>query len=231
MEFTAEEKKKLNAFLDDHEYLLEEGDYVTFLEEYREQNWYRRDALYYAFVELVEDSFNLDIGWFIKNDPNFRWFNYFEEGSGITHIDIPDGVTEVGDFAFSGCSFLTSIHIPDGVATIEHAALSGCSSLTSVYIPDSVTTIGPHAFQGCSNLKTVTFGENSQLTTIGNTAFSFCSSLTSINIPKGVTTIEHDAFYYCPNLTIYCEASSKPRGWSRSWNPSKCPVVWGYKKK
>ena len=37
-------------------------------------------------------------------------------------------------------------------------------------------------------------------------------------------------FEYCPNLTIHCEASSKPSGWSDSWNGHQCPVVWGYKK-
>lgn len=71
MNFTAEEKKKLNAFIDKYEYLLKEGDYVTFLKEYRKQNKNIRDALYYAFVDLVKDSFGLDIEWFIENDPDF----------------------------------------------------------------------------------------------------------------------------------------------------------------
>ena len=71
MEFTTEEKKKLNAFLDDYEYLLEEGDYVTFLKKYREQNKNAHDALYYAFVDLIKDTFGLNIEWFIKNDPDF----------------------------------------------------------------------------------------------------------------------------------------------------------------
>ena len=69
MELTTGEKKKLNAFLDDYEYLLEEGDYVTFLKEYREQN--KQDTLYYSFVNLVKETFNLNIEWFIKNDPDF----------------------------------------------------------------------------------------------------------------------------------------------------------------
>lgn len=71
MEFTPEEKKKLNKFLDDYEYLLEEGDYVTFLKKYRDQNNFVGDALYYAFVDLVKEIFHLNIEWFIKNDPHF----------------------------------------------------------------------------------------------------------------------------------------------------------------
>ena len=62
---------ELNEFIDKYEYLLEEGDYVTFLKKYREQNKNVYDALYYAFVDLVKDNFGLSIEWFIKNDPDF----------------------------------------------------------------------------------------------------------------------------------------------------------------
>ena len=43
-------------------------------------------------------------------------------------------------------------------------------NITSVVIPDSVTSIGGYAFWSCSNLKTVSFGENSRLTSIGENA-------------------------------------------------------------
>lgn len=76
MKFATEEKKKLNEFLDKYQYLLEEGDYVNFLKKYREQNKNVRDALYYAFVDLIKDSFGLNVEWFIKNDPDFDWLNY-----------------------------------------------------------------------------------------------------------------------------------------------------------
>lgn len=208
MEFTIKEKKKLNEFVDKYEYLLEEGDYVTFLKKYREQNKNARDALYYTFVDLIKDNFGLSIEWFIKNDPDFYWLNYSEGGSDTTHINIPAGVTTVTDKAFANND-----------------------TITSVTIGNSVTFIGPRAFDNCSNLTTVTIGENSQLTSIGYQAFCGCSSLTSIYIPSSVTKIGFDAFRHCSNLTIYCEALSKPSGWNSEWNSSNRPVVWGYKKK
>lgn len=76
-----------------------------------------------------------------------------------------------------------------------------CTNLESITIPDSVTSIGANAFSGCENLTTVTFGENSQLTSIGESAFYKCKNLTSITIPDSVTNIDGYAFYSCNNLT------------------------------
>jgi len=85
--------------------------------------------------------------------------------AGLTSYAIPEGVTEIGDAAFWGCSSLTSIIIPNNVTTIGHGAFTDCSSLTSIMIPDSMTEIGGIAFQYCSNLKSITIG--SSVTTIG----------------------------------------------------------------
>ena len=57
-------------------------------------------------------------------------------------VTIPDAVTSIGDYAFSGRSGLTSVTIPESVTSIGDYAFSSCSGLTSVTIPDSVTSIG-----------------------------------------------------------------------------------------
>ena len=67
-------------------------------------------------------------------------------------VVIPEGVTSIGDFAFSGRSSLTSITIPKGITSIGSCAFSGCSSLTSITIPESVTSIVSDAFSYCSSL-------------------------------------------------------------------------------
>ena len=60
--------------------------------------------------------------------------------------NIPDSVTSIGWYAFSGCTSLTNITIPDSVTSIGRYAFSGCTSLTSITIPNSVTSIGKYAF-------------------------------------------------------------------------------------
>ena len=138
---------------------------------------------------------------------------------------IPEGVTSIGRYAFSGCYSLTELIIPEGVTSIGEQAFYNCASLTKITIPDSITSIGELAFYNCVNIKTATgpiwaieyiilemmynaYGSPSYLQTviltsgdsIGDGAFSGCYGLTEITIPDSVTSIGYDAFYNCLNL-------------------------------
>ena len=117
----------------------------------------------------------------------------------LTNITIPDGVTSIGIMVFYNCTSLTSITIPDSVTSIGNSAFNSCTSLTSITIPDSVTRIGKYAFYDCSSLTSITIPDS--VTSIGESVFSFCSSLTSITIPDSVTSIGNSAFYGCSSLT------------------------------
>lgn len=74
---------------------------------------------------------------------------------GCKNTIIPNSVSSIGDFAFSGCTGLTSMNIPVGVTSIGQNAFLECSGLTSVTIPNSVTDIGDGAFDGCDGLITI----------------------------------------------------------------------------
>ena len=119
--------------------------------------------------------------------------------SGLTSIEIPEGVTSIGRDAFHGCSGLTSIEIPEGVTSIGWNALYGCTGLKSIEIPEGVTSIGWSVFHGCSGLTSIEIPEG--VTRIDESAFYGCSGLTSIEIPEGVTSIGNYAFYGCSGLT------------------------------
>lgn len=49
---------------------------------------------------------------------NYWSNNYAPYGTNITKVTIADGVTNIGNCAFSGCTGLTSIDIPDSVTSI-----------------------------------------------------------------------------------------------------------------
>lgn len=126
---------------------------------------------------------------------NYAFYYY----SALTNITIPDSVTSIGEGAFEYCESLTSITIPDSVTTIGEYAFCYCESLTSVTIPDSVMTISEGAFHSCESLTSVAIPDS--VTTIGAYAFRYCDSLTSITIPNNVTTIDSLAFASCDSLT------------------------------
>ncbi len=67
-------------------------------------------------------------------------------------------------------------------------------------IDGNAYTINPYAFYYSSNLTSITFSENSQLTSIGEWAFSGCENLISVTIPKSATSIGERAFSGCDNL-------------------------------
>ena len=133
--------------------------------------------------------------------------NYAFSGcSGLTSVTIPNSVTTIGRSAFTNCTKLASVNIPDGVTSIPDGSLLpnegvflGCRSLTSITIPNSVTSIGGSAFRGCSGLTSVKIGNS--VTSIGGFAFSGCSSLTSVTIPNSVKRIGESAFSGCSGLT------------------------------
>ena len=76
----------------------------------------------------------------------------YHPGGKAGSYTIPDGVTNVGINAFTGCSSLTNVIIPKSVISIGDGAFALCTNLTSVTIPNSVTSIGDFAFMGCPNV-------------------------------------------------------------------------------
>ena len=167
----------------------------------------------------------------------------FYDCDGLLRVAIGNSITSIGDFAFSSCpieyaniptKFISSIpqsKLKELVITsgdvIENNAFYKCTSLISVTIPNSITNIGDSAFFGCTSLTSINLPYS--VISIADYVFSSCSSLTRVIIPNSVMSMGEFAFESCSRLTIYCEAESKPSGWSSSWNNSNRPVEWGFR--
>ena len=132
----------------------------------------------------------------------------------LTSVTIPNSVTSIGEYAFSGCSGLTQTNYTGDIAgwcginfggwgsnptTYSHNLYINNVEVKDLVIPNSVTSIGDGAFCGCSGLTSVTIPNS--VTSIGSSAFRDCSGLTSVTIPNSVTSIGGAAFRDCSGLT------------------------------
>ena len=76
--------------------------------------------------------------------------NLYLNGSKVTNLSLPAGVTEISDFAFTGCKSITSVNLGANVTSIGFKSFAGCSSLTSVSAASTYTLCGSGALSGIS---------------------------------------------------------------------------------
>ncbi|MBE6209471.1 MAG: hypothetical protein E7128_04460 [Rikenellaceae bacterium] len=142
--------------------------------------------------------------------------NSFAIGCGATEYTIPEGVTEIGGYAFDGCTSLTNVTIGNGVTEIGESAFSGCSSLKAFYGEFASEDGRCLIIDGTLNSFAIGCGATEYtipegVTEIGSYAFDGCRSLTSITIPESVTKIGISAFDNCSYLeSIYCKPTTPP---------------------
>ena len=153
---------------------------------------------------------------YVKNIPE-----YYMCRSSQTHIEIPENIVKIGNWAFYECTSLMSVTIPNSVTSIGREAFHCCDGLKSITISDSVTSIDQSAFQECRGLKSVIIGNSVKV--IGWSAFQSCTGLTSVTMGNGVKLIDGYAFYNCLNLTTI-----NFNGTIAQWNSIGKGISWIY---
>ena len=123
-------------------------------------------------------------------------------GSGLKSITIPDGVTTIGNYAFSNCAKLTEIVFNSEITTIGDNAFSYCTSLKRVDLPNNITSLGARVFESCTALtnvyipakieyESITYSYGSQS---ANGIFNNCSNLTTVRFEEGTDYIHGGLF-------------------------------------
>ena len=149
-----------------------------------------------------------------------------------TSVTIPQGVSCIGDFAFSGCRLIKALTLPETVDEIGFGAFEDCVGLEEVKILNPNVTFkvdedDPYsvfAFEGCDAIKNVTASsnicsENESLETfafvngtmmIDDGMFDGCVNLTKVSIPKSVDGIGFEPFIGCVRLKSISVAKGNP---------------------
>ncbi len=168
----------------------------------------------------------------------------------IVNLDDANMITDIGEWAFTGCTTLTSVLIPNNVTVIRKGTFANCGS-TLLFRFDNITRIEDFAFNNTailaidkkiegiqfignsafaySHLQTLAFDFNAgtTLTSIGNEGFRGNNKLGIMTLPTNVRSVGNAAFSDCDELTIYVEYNKQPSGWAATWNASNRPVFWG----
>ena len=165
-------------------------------------------------VRYIIDS---DLETYLQsNHPIFYEINcgikYYLNDQEITTLEIPSGITSIGDGVFLSNKSLTNLTLSSKVSSIGISAFSYCDNLKDVryYIYDDLATYiqngHPDFYVGgikyyWNDQEITTLEIPTSVTSIGNNAFYGCSGLTTLNLPSNVTSIGDRAFGGCSNLT------------------------------
>lgn len=106
--------------------------------------------------------------------------------------DVPEGVEEIGAYAFNGCEALASVSMPASLQSIGSYAFRGCTSLIELSFSDGVESIGAYAFSRCP-LRNLDLPES--LRTVGMYAFADNpEGFESLTLPDGLESVGRAAF-------------------------------------
>lgn len=146
-------------------------------------------------IPIISDK---NYPYWISNDKKcFNGIRNWEKAD-ITSVVIPEGITEIGLFAFSDCTNLETITIPKTIKnSIFGFGFSKCPKLKTAILSDSSEEICSYLFSDCRSLETIEIPKSVKI--INDSAFTNCESLKSINI-RSVETITKGAFDGCKSL-------------------------------
>ncbi len=110
---------------------------------------------------------------------NNKLLKYTDEEEPPNVVAVPQGVTAIGDYAFSHTS-PAEVVIPHGVTSIGMMAFEGCFELSRVELPETISYIGRGAFQYCRRLADMTIPKKT--VRLNDKCFYYCSSLKTITL-------------------------------------------------
>ena len=134
------------------------------------------------------------------NDPNTASIVQIIERT-ITEINIPEGVSKIGQSTFSNCDQLERVVLPEGVQKIDSGAFTSCTNLSEIDLPNSLKSCQGYVFSYCSNLKRLVLPP--LVTTIAQGFVLSCKKLSEMVAQGPITYIGHGAFSGCTECLMY----------------------------
>ena len=132
----------------------------------------------------------------------------------VKKLVVEDGITSIGNDAFSDCESLASAELAEGITSIGDGAFTGCYDLEKINIPNSVTSIGYDAFDSCWTLPSLELP--SGLSKLESSAVSF-TAFKELTVPHGVKVVDSYLAAYNDNLTTVTLEEGVEEIWHRAF--------------
>lgn len=134
---------------------------------YWDKNEYGGLSLEEASFESIEGLCQIQFGN-EESNPIFWTYKLIIDGEEVSNVIVPDGVTEINDYAFYNATNVTSVELPVSLQKIGNYSFYKCRHLNSINLPDFLESIGEGAFIECQ-LNSITFPHSIKY--IGSDAF------------------------------------------------------------
>ncbi|GMH91683.1 hypothetical protein TrST_g13839 [Triparma strigata] len=117
----------------------------------------------------------------------------------VTKVIFLLNIRKVGDCACLWASILVIVDIPEGITSIGNYSFSRCSSFKDISFPKSLTSIGNWSFHYCSSLERVDL-LHTHVQKLGGGAFGNCTSLREMKVPYSLQNFGNNVFFKCSKL-------------------------------
>ena len=129
-------------------YDLENLKYLTISGELDTTGWLLEDYGYNCELETLTLTGN-----YVCSGSQNEFGIFRAPGRNAKKVILSEGITEIGDYTFSGCSAIEQVVFPPSLQTIGKRAFSNCSSLTDINLPSGIETLGEGCFYSCEKLQ------------------------------------------------------------------------------
>ena len=139
----------------------------------------------YALTHSIVTSKKIDDYAYIENED-------------LTELMIPEGVTHIGERAFSKCKNLKKLVLPESLEYIGPSAFSECENLEEIILPKHIRKLNYRTFANCKRLKKIIIPEGIQ--EFDWAVFSGCENLEEVVLPESTVKIGNQLFLNCNKL-------------------------------
>ena len=123
----------------------------------------------------------------------------------VLEINLPKGITSLGDRVFYNCTSLVNIELPNSITSLGNSVFEYCTSLVNIKLSEGITnakrrirnpedfkySLGDRVFFNCRSLVNIELSsENSHSPVLHG----------HVKLPEGITSLGHSVFYHCINL-------------------------------